>query len=55
MEPVKEPVQVAVDVVKLFVMKELKRDLQVASLEVLPHPKDGPIADKRHIRFDPVS
>ena len=49
MKPVQEPIQVPIDEVELFVVKELERDLQIASLEVLPDPEEGPVADKGHI------
>ena len=42
------------DVVELFEGQKLERDLEIARLEVLPNPKDWPVANERHIRFDPM-
>ena len=49
-----EVIEVLVHVIKLFKLQKLKRDLEVACLEVLPDPEERPIACEWHIVGYPV-
>lgn len=50
-----EVVEILVHEVELLEVKELERNLQIARLVVLPSPQQGPVAQKGHVRRNPVS